>query len=94
MPRYRKKPVVIEAELVRTLIALAKHDDPAMPAWAKEAALRGEILIVSEHEGLLVKTPEGDMLARPNDMLICGVAGEIRPCKAAEFDATYEAAEE
>jgi hypothetical protein len=30
------------------------------------------------------------MLANPDDWIICGVQGEVYPCKPDIFDATYE----
>jgi hypothetical protein len=30
------------------------------------------------------------MCGQPGDWLICGVAGELYPCKPEIFDATYE----
>lgn len=94
MPKFRKKPVVIEAELVATLCASAEKNWKALPKWVEEAYERGDILFISRSEGLSVRTLEGHMHAKPNDMLIRGVRGEIYPCKPDIFDATYERADE
>lgn len=41
---------------------------------------------------LSIKTLEGEMVAVPGDWIICGVKGELYPCKPDIFDATYERA--
>lgn len=38
----------------------------------------------------IVKTLEGDMVAREGDYIIKGVAGEFYPCKPDIFEKTYE----
>lgn len=93
MPKFRKKPVVIEAELVATLCAAAEHNWKALPRWTRDAYERGDIIFISQSEGLSVRTLEGQMRAQPTDMLICGVRGEVYPCKPEIFDATYDAAD-
>ena len=40
-------------------------------------------------QGILIKTLEGEMLAGPSDMVICGVKKEIYPCKRDIFDESY-----
>ncbi len=40
-----------------------------------------------------IKTLEGTMIARAGDYIIRGVEGEIYPCKASIFEATYQLAE-
>lgn len=89
MARYRKKPVVINAWVANDLIELFNHDetdrlpDPINVAW-----LQGKILFLPTH--MLVNTLEGDMRAEPTDYIICGVQGELYPCKPDIFKATYE----
>ena len=39
---------------------------------------------------LVIATPEGFMLAHPDDIIIRGVQGEFYPCKSDIFEATYE----
>ena len=41
-------------------------------------------------EGEQIKTLEGVMTASPGDWIICGVDGEIYPCKPDIFAKTYE----
>ena len=47
--------------------------------------------IVVERPYLRIVTLEGTMTADPKDWIICGVKGEIYPCKPDIFEATYEA---
>jgi hypothetical protein len=83
MPRFRKKPVVVEA------FRLGERGCPSpAPAWfgsPPPSMITGE--------GVLIPTPDGDMLARWGDWIIRGVAGEIYPCKPNIFAATYDLAD-
>jgi len=79
MPRFRKKPVVIEAfEYDGTLGSIPT-------AWW------AAMFIGSDGE-LYIKTLEGDMHAEKGDWLIMGIKGELYPCKPDIFVATYEPA--
>jgi hypothetical protein len=81
MPRFRKKPVVIEAERFNGTRA--------------HAAFLG-LNEVPMHEGpdaghyFFVKTLEGQMRANAGDWIITGVKGEKYPCRPDIFAATYE----
>ena len=88
MPKFRKKPVVIEAtqwfpgvevegvEMVPCNLPPHDHEYPcATGAHPK------------------VRTLEGDMYVSPGDWIITGVRGEKYPCKPDIFDATYEPAD-
>lgn len=81
MARYRKKPVVIEAVQwagnMSKIISLVGHD---LPTYGD-----------GRNGSLRVTTLEGDMECRLGDYLIKGIKGEIYPCKADIFMATYEA---
>lgn len=90
MATFRKKPVEIEAWLVSDLVHAAGHDWKALPPQVSAAYENGDIIFVSASEGLLVRTLEGMMAAGPTDRLICGVAGELYPCKVDIFRATYD----
>jgi hypothetical protein len=82
--RYRKRPVEVEAvQFVGTNIVeiaqfIADRDGQFIPTL-------GYIDIV---------TLEGTMTASPGDWVICGVAGELYPCKPDIFEATYEPVED
>lgn len=83
MPKYRKKPLVVEAvqfqdtvesidavhELVGDTISIDYSQDPPV---------------------LKVRTLEGVMTAHPGDYIVKGVAGEVYPVKKDIFEATYE----
>jgi hypothetical protein len=100
MSKFRKKPVVIEAELISQLINAADHDWDALPDWVIENYENGKIIFfensfskspMSDHISIL--TDEGTMRGDFNDYLIQGVNGEIYPCKPDVFEKTYEKVE-
>ena len=86
MARYRKKPVVIEAEQW----VAPNPDDPA--------SLQEDHLMVlyggEDEVGPFgrINTLEGRMRVRPGDWIITGVAGEHYPIKDEIFQQTYEPA--
>ena len=87
MPKYRKKPVVIEA--VRwdgTSDCMAE-----IHALAKDC---GRKVYRGWNDTLTIPTPEGDMYATTGAWIIRGVQGEVYPCKPDIFEATYELVEE
>jgi len=81
MPRYRKKPVVIDAWLLRN----GEQDGDLA-----YAVIEGRLRYV-EDGSALIKTLEGTMQAFPGDYIIRGVNGELYPCKPDIFAKTYEA---
>ena len=91
MPKFRKKPVVIEAVPVTHLITDATHHWTNLPQWFRDAYEAGGVLI--RPDGIDVTTLEGVMSAARGDILIRGVKGELYPCKPDIFEATYEPAE-
>ena len=81
--KYRKLPVVIEA------IRWDAGTD-TLKAVQNIALDRGAH---KEADGSLsIVTLEGVMRANVGDWVICGVNGEIYPCKPDIFEATYETA--
>lgn len=82
--KFRKKPVVIDATLFR--------------AGEQDSDLAGDVVAgtvrYTEDGNMLIRTLEGEMVARPGDWIIRGVRGELYPCKPDIFDATYEKTEE
>lgn len=96
MPKYKKKPVVIEAfkydgDLIN------KEGYYYVPAWAAKANIEGKIYyddFESNPGELFIKTLEGNHHASVGDYIIQGVNGEIYPCKPDIFDKTYEKVEE
>ncbi|MCR1953815.1 hypothetical protein NSA24_03065 [Clostridioides mangenotii] len=93
MAKYRKKPVVIDAEPYREGLEDGFE-------WEKES-YAGEhrenvYLLGSDWEPKkipYIETLEGNMYIEPTDMIITGVKGERYPCKKDIFDMTYEKVE-
>ena len=81
MPRYRKKPVVIDA----IQFTGANH--------AEVAKFMGIINYDRNSRGIPIATLEGELVAGPGDWLIRGIKGEYYPCRSDIFEATYEPAE-
>lgn len=83
--KFRKKPVVIEAVSVNDALLAAWED---LPDWLEAAYERGEVLFCPTH--VEITTLEGTMKGDRGDWIICGVQGELYPCKPEIFDETYE----
>ncbi len=81
MPKFRKKPVEIEA------VQWKGNNQREIMALGLEPL--GEIGTPC----LIVETLEGNMRASPGDWIIKGVKGEFYPCKPEIFAATYDAVE-
>jgi len=79
MPKFRKKPVVIEA------VQFAGNPQEIEAFVGGDAEFRDGELIVT--------TLEGPLHASPRDWIIRGVKGEIYPIKDVIFRETYEPAE-
>lgn len=84
MPKFRKKPVVIEAvqffDTVESLEALQELGiDPLRLGYENP-----------ENPELKIETLEGVMTASVGDWIIKGVSGEFYPCKPDIFEKTYE----
>lgn len=85
MPKFRKKPVEIEAWQVQP-------DMGTCPEWLTDE-LGKSVSITSTGPFFHIKTLEGEMRADPGDWIIKGVKGELYPCKPDIFAATYDAVE-
>jgi hypothetical protein len=87
MAKYRKKPVIIEAEQF--------FDDAE--TLSKLSEFMGVDVVVSykdkENPKLVIDTLEGKMEASVGDYIIKGVNGEFYPCKPDIFNKTYEKVE-
>jgi hypothetical protein len=88
MPKYRKKPVTIEAvqwlgqdiyldEVQNSILIDGVRDD----------------IIVIDHYALYIHTLEGTMSASIGDYVIRGIHNELYPVKPDIFEATYEKAD-
>lgn len=98
MPKYRKKPVVIEAF---QMTWNRRFDNSEWPewlhtAWNKEAGTEGAIWPVDypDSDTLMIGTLEGEHRISWNDYIIKGINGELYPCKPDIFDKTYELMDE
>lgn len=77
MPKYKKKPVTVEAiqfhgdnlDEVRDFVGDKFREDDA---------------------GYFIKTLEGNMTVRKGDFIIKGIKGEFYPCEQNIFRETYE----
>lgn len=84
MPKYRKKPVVIEA---------VQYGPYSAPSVELAMFLEGSGSALTE-EGIVIPTLEGNHLAKIGDFIIKGVHGEFYPCKPDIFAKTYELVDE
>ena len=92
--KYRKKPIVIEAFKLNER-GLIEED------WFWDAVSNNTIIthyfgkFHSELAWCEIKTLEGTMIAiaKAGDYIIRGADGEIYPCKADNYEKTYEVAE-
>ena len=79
MPKYRKKPVVIEAVQFNGRNSADIHEfcgDKVREPVGKDY--------------LEIETLEGIHIASPGDYIIKGIKGEFYPCKPDIFEMTYE----
>lgn len=80
MPKFRKKPVVIEAvQFVVDHAGNSNHQEVSdlVDGW-KDA------------DTPFIKTLEGELTVSNGDWIITGVKGERYPCKPDIFEATYD----
>lgn len=84
MPKFRKKPIVIEAVQWSGDILDAEDVTNFASGSSCPVGFQGNALVVY--------TLEGQMRADPLDWIIRGVKGELYPCKPDIFAATYEPA--
>jgi len=95
--KFRKKPVVIEAVELQwstwsEMCDFIKQDIKGIYLDDKTFEVLEENK-TSNTMGLVIKTLEGDMVARQGDFVIKGVNGEFYPCKPDIFEKTYEIVE-
>lgn len=93
MPRFRKKPVEVEAwfyegaEITEDGVVFAGDFVPPDCEWE---VYQRYFLGKPECVVLVVKTLEGDMELTPGNWLIRGIVGEFYPCRTDIFEQTYE----
>ncbi len=85
MPKYRKKPVVIEA-------IQFKDDVKVIQCLSKFIDNQDLVIDYSNKDNPKIKidTLEGIMEASVGDYIIKGINGEFYPCKPDIFEKTYE----
>lgn len=90
---YRKKPVLVDA------FQFTGDAEMIAPPWFVEAIINGDVTLKRKNfdghttiRECIIKTLEGNHLARIGDYIIRGVAGELYPCKPDIFEKTYEPA--
>lgn len=89
MPKFRKKPVVIEA------FQLTLQNQSEIAAWCGGFCYYAQPApSVAPRPSVGIETLEGVMTADIGDWIIKGVNGEFYPCKPDIFEKTYEPAEE
>jgi hypothetical protein len=91
MPKYRKKPVVIDAEQWR---GHGDNNPLIKPYHPVNVGVTCEIcgILLSDHGG--IETLEGIMKVCPKDFIITGIQGERYCCKQDIFYRTYDMVEE
>lgn len=93
--KYRKKPVVIDAEQLTEKACLNYFKDNSK-LFMDKFNIQGSWNINTEriHNAYIaIETLEGNMLANLGDWVIKGVKGDFYPCKPDIFARTYEKAE-
>lgn len=100
MPKFRTKPVVIEAK--QWFPPGDDRHDPSMwrdirnePNGPDRVLRNGDVYQFSPVPGMgddvfIIRTLEGQLEVSPGDWIITGVKGEKYPCKPDIFEATYE----
>ena len=105
MPKFRKKPVVIEArqltgDAAEWLGIYQWIETNTLGSFEPLSVIDGSSpypasgVSIDPRDGrLIISTLEGLHWADPGDWIIRGVQGEFYPCKPDIFNATYEPAE-
>lgn len=103
VPKFRKKPVVIEAFQMTKERRMANRDWPERlnRAWNMNWPDSGAVSFNARFDSsddadqrLVISTLEGVHLVDWGDWIIQGVKGELYPCKPDIFEATYERVED
>lgn len=103
MPKFRKKPVVIEAVQLNWrnwgavcdfLGGIVSPSNPARSVSDYSDSCGEPTTAEAGWIELTIPTLEGDHVAKHGDWIIKGVKGEFYPCKPDIFAATYEPADD
>lgn len=79
---FRKRPLEVEAQQWHGSIEQAQR----IVDWAGPDVIEHDRVA----DVLVVKTPEGYVVAQQFDYIVQGIAGEFYPCKPDIFEASYE----
>lgn len=90
MKKYRKKPVIVEAEKVETYIEKNFFDDTDIKFHVDNNGQLRKVRLGSDKKSIFIETLEGEMKASSCDYIIKGVNGELYPCKPDIFEEIYE----
>ncbi len=92
MGKYRKKPVIVDAEQWTgdNLEAIVKFLGDTHLSYDKHHYMDTSRIA----GGLIIRTLEGEHQAAIGDWIIKGIQGEHYPCKPDVFEETYEPAGE
>lgn len=104
MPKFKKRPVTIEAVKILAPDFNPVADSPFdgfpfshSPQWLVDAvntgAIRPHSRNCTDYAEWDIETLEGVMSCGPDDWIIKGVKGEFYPCKPDIFAVTYEPVE-
>ena len=80
MPKFKKKPIVVEAE----------QFFPDKLPWPDGVEDRRQGSLIGSTQPYEIKTLEGTHAVIPGDWIITGIKGEKYPCKADIFEAKYD----
>lgn len=84
MPKFRKKPVEIEA------IRFTKENFGEIFVFTNGLAHTNKNSGINGYDHCIIPTLEGELVATNGDWIIKGVNGEFYPCKPDIFQKTYE----
>jgi hypothetical protein len=92
MAKYRKKPVIVEAELYREGFEdYFKYYIPMFGLFTKEECINAHFTPDFDNDKIpFIKTLEGEHVVSEGDYIITGIKGERYPCKPDIFKETYE----
>lgn len=97
MPKYRKKPIVVEAKQWWKISSCFPHVYQHTLITAESKNLPRKICEQCGRDLWThgkIATLEGEHIVCPGDWIITGVAGEYYPCKPSIFEQTYELVED
>lgn len=93
MAKYKKKPVVVEAEQWlprRHYDGISPTAEMPIPPVPSEFLIQRKKYWFFGKDEWWIKTLEGKLKPSPGDWIICGIKGEFYPCKPDIFEQTYE----